>query len=122
MTNGVTAFGSLSFSFAIMGYVHMLGFALNQSWSGMISTLISSVVLMSTSTTAQERGGIFTFFFSDTDYLDGDWYSVVSAMTSLFCVNWWVFALVQDIPLQFCIEKSLPRIIGLFKCSHSMKA
>ena len=79
----------------------MLGFSLSQSWSGMISTLISSVVLMSTSTTAHECGGIFTFFFSDTDDLDDDWYSVVSAMTSLFFVNWWVFALVQDIPMQF---------------------
>ena len=67
----------------------------------MISTLISSVVLMSTSTAAQEHGGIFTFFFSDTDDLDGDWYSVVSAITSLFCVNWRVFALVHDIPMQF---------------------
>ena len=84
-----------------MGYVHLLGFALNQSWSGMISTLISSVVLMSTSTTAQDHGGIFTFFFNETDDLDGDWYSVVSAMTSLFGVNWWVFALVHDIPMQF---------------------
>ena len=64
-------FCSLSFKSAIMGYVHMLGFALNQSWSGMTSTLISSVVLMSTSTTAQDRGGTFTFFFSDTDNLDG---------------------------------------------------
>ena len=121
MTNGITAFGSLSFRSAIMGYVQMLGFALYQSWSGMISTLISSVMLMSTSTTAQEHGGIFMFFFSDTDDLDGDWYSLVSAMTSLFCVNWWIFALVHNIPMQFCFEKSLPRIIGLFKCSHTMK-
>ena len=86
----------------------------------MILTLISSVVLMSTSTTVQEHGGIFTFFFSDTDDLAGDWYSSVSAMTSLFCVSWWVFVLVHDIPMQFWIEKSLPRIIGLFKCSHTM--
>ena len=35
MTNGVMVFGSLSFRSAIMGYVHMLGFALNHSWSGM---------------------------------------------------------------------------------------
>ena len=55
------------------------------------------------STTVHKCGGIFTFFFSDTDDLDGDWYSV-SAMTSLFCVNWQVFALVHDIPMQFCIE------------------
>ena len=54
-----------------MGYVHMLGFALNHSWSGMSSTLIFSVVLMSTSTTAQDHGGILMFFFSDTDALDG---------------------------------------------------
>ena len=79
----------------------MLGLALNHSWSGMISTLISSVVLMSTSTTVQECGGIFMFFFSDTAALDGDWYSSVSAMTSLFCVSWWVFDLVHDIPMQF---------------------
>ena len=62
MTNSVTVFGTLSFRSAIMGYVQMLGFALSQSWSQMISTLISSVVLMSTSTTAHECGGIFTFF------------------------------------------------------------
>ena len=72
MTNSVTMFGTLSLRSAIMGYVHMLAFALNQSWSGMISTLVSSMLLMSTSTTAHERGGIFTFFFSDTDDLDGD--------------------------------------------------
>ena len=58
--------------------------------------------------------------FSETDDIDGVWYSAVSAMTSLFCVNWWVFALVHDIPMQFWIEKSLPKIIGLFKCSHTM--
>ena len=29
MMNGVTVFGSLSYRSAIMGYVHMLGFALN---------------------------------------------------------------------------------------------
>ena len=74
-------FGSLSFRSAIMVYVHMLGFALNQSLSGMTLTLISSVVLMSTSTTAQDRGGTLMFFFSDTDDLDGVWYSAVSAMT-----------------------------------------
>ena len=120
MTKGVTLSGILSFRSAIMGHVQMLAFVLNQSWSGMISTLISSMVLMSTSTTVHERGGNFTFFFSDTDDLDGDWYSAVSAMTSLFCVNWRVFVLVHDIPMQFCIEKSLPKIIGLFKCSHTM--
>ena len=79
----------------------MLGFALNQSWSGMISILISSMVLMSISTTVHRHSGIFTFFCSDSDGLGGDWYSVVSAMTSLFCVNWQVFALVHDIPMQF---------------------
>ena len=73
------------------------------------------------STTAQEHGGIFTFFFSDTDDLDGDWYSVVPVITLLFCVNWQVFALVHDIPMQFWIEKSLPKIIDLFKCLHTMK-
>ena len=78
-----------------MGHVQMVGFALNQSSSGIISTLISSVVLMSTSTSAHECGGIFAFFFSETVELDGDWYSVVSAMTSLFCVNWHVFAFVH---------------------------
>ena len=96
MTNGVTVFSSLSFRSPIMGYVHMLGFAVSQSWSGMTSTL-----LMSTSTTMQGHGGTFTFFFSDTVDLDGVWYSAVSAMTSLFCVNWWVFVLVHDIPMQF---------------------
>ena len=75
---------------------------------------------MSTSTTAQDLGGILMFFFRDTDALDGVWYSAVSAMTSLFCVNWRVFAFVQEIPIQFCIEKSLPRIMGLFKCSQTM--
>ena len=120
MTNGVTVFGFLSFRSANMGYVHMLGFALNQSWSGMTSTLVSSIVLMSTSTTAKDHGGTFTFFFSDTDDLDGIWYSAVSAKTSLFYVNWWVFVLVHDIPMQFWIEKSLPKIMGLFKCSHTM--
>ena len=54
-----------------MGYVHMLGFALNQSWSGMTLTLISSVVLMSTSTTAHDHSGTLMFFFKDTDDLDG---------------------------------------------------
>ena len=98
--NGVTVFGALSFRSAIMGYVHMLGFALNQSWSGMTSTLISSVVLMLTSTTVQDCGGTFMFFFSDTGDWDGVWYSVVSAITSLFCVNWWVFDFVHDIPMQ----------------------
>ena len=85
--NGVIVFGSLSFRSAIMGYVHMLGCALNQSWSGMTLTLIISVVLMSTSTTAQDRGGTLIFFFRETEDLDGFWYSVVSAMTSLFCVS-----------------------------------
>ena len=60
------------------------------------------------------------FFFRDTDALDDVWYSAVSAMTLLFCVNWWVLAFVQDILMQFCIEKSLPRIMGLFKCSQTM--
>ena len=120
ITNGVTMFGSLSFRSSIMGYVHMLGFALSQSWSGMTSTLISSVVLMPTCTTAQDHGGTFLFLFSDTDDLDGVWYSVVSAMTSLFCVNWQVFVLVHDIPMQFWIKKSLLRMMGLFRCSHTI--
>ena len=101
ITNSVTVFGPLSFRSAIMGYVHMLGFALSQSWSGMTSTLISLVVLMSTSTTVQDCGLTFMFFFSDTDDLDGVWYSAVSAMTLLFCVNWRVFDFVHDIPMQF---------------------
>ena len=84
LTNGVMVFCSLPFRSVIMGYVRMLGFALNQSWSGMISTLVSSVVLMSTSTTAQDLGGTLMFLFSDTDDLEGVWYSVVSAMTLLF--------------------------------------
>ena len=75
---------------------------------------------MSTSTTAQDRGGIFMFFFSDTDALDGVWYSAVSAMTSLFCINCQVFVFVKEIPIQFWIEKSLPRIMGLFMCLHTM--
>ena len=54
-----------------MGYVHMLGFALNQSWSGMTSTLVFSVVLMSTSTTAQDRGGTLMLFFREAEDLDG---------------------------------------------------
>ena len=116
--NGVTMFGSLSFRSANMGHVHTLGFA--QSWSGMTSTLISSVVLMSMSTTVQDCGGTFMFFFSDTDDQNGVWYSAVSAITSLFCVSWQVFDLVHDIPMQFWIEKSLPRIMGLLKCSHTM--
>ena len=120
MTNCVTVFGSLFFRSAVMGYVHMLGFALSQSWSGITSTLISSIILMSMSTTAQDRGGTFMFLFSDTDNLDGVWYSVVSAMTSLFCVNWQIFALVHDIPMQFWNEKSLPRIMGLFRCSDTI--
>ena len=120
MMNSVTVFSSLSFRSAIMGYVHMLGFALNQSWSGMTSTLISSVVLMCMSATVQDCGGTFLFFFSDTNDLDGDCYSAVSAINSLFCVNWWVFTLVHDIPMQFWIEKSLPRIIGLFKGLHTI--
>ena len=103
-----------------MGYVHMLGFALSQSWSGMTSTLVCSVVLMSTSTTAQDHSGTFMFLFSDTDDLEGVWYSVVSAITLLFCVSWWVLALVHDIPIQFWIEKSLLRIMGLLRCSHTM--
>ena len=86
----------------------------------MTSTLIFSVVLMSTSTTAQDRGGILMFFFSDMDVLEGVWYSAVSAMTLLFCVNWRVFVFVHEIPIQFWIEKSLPRIMGLFRCSHTM--
>ena len=67
MTNGVTVSSFLSYRSAIMGYVHMLGFALSRSWSGVTSTLISLVVLMSISTTAQDRGGTFMFLFSDTD-------------------------------------------------------
>ena len=67
----------------------------------MTSTLIFSVVLKSTSTTAQDCGGILMFFFSDTDALDGVWYSAVSAMTSLFCVSWRVFVFVHEIPMQF---------------------
>ena len=87
----------------------------------MTSTLISSVLLMSTSTTAHDRGGTLMFLFKDTEALAGDWYSDVSAMTSLFCVSWRVFDFVQEMPIQFCIEKSLPRIMGLFKCSHMIK-
>ena len=83
-----------------MGYVQMLGFALSQSSSGMTLTLISSVLLMSMSTTAQEWGGIFAFLFSETVALDAGWYSSVSAMTSLFCVNWHVFDFVQEISMQ----------------------
>ena len=98
----------------------MLGFALSHNWSGMTSTLTFSVVLMSTSTTAQDHGGTLTFFFSGTDALDGVWYSVVSAMTSLFCVNMREFVFVHEIPIQFWIAKSLPRIMGLFRCSHTM--
>ena len=79
----------------------MLGFALNQSWSGMTSTLISSMVLMSMSTTVQDRGGTLMFVFSDTDDFYGVRYSVVSAITSLFCVNWQVFDFVQGISMQF---------------------
>ena len=71
---------------------------------------------MSTSTTAQDLDGILMFFFRETDALEGVWYSAVSVITLLFCVNWHVFAFVQEILMQFCIEKSLPRIIGLFKC------
>ena len=99
----------------------MLGFALSQSWSGMTSTLISS-------------SGVDVYIY----YCTGSWWyslhsfsvtlmiwmvfgtPVVSAITSLFCVNWWVFVLVHDIPMQFWIEKSLPKIMGLFKCSHTM--
>ena len=68
---------------------------------------------MSTSTTLQNCGGIMMFFFSDTDALEGVWYSAVSAMTSLFCFNWRVFVFVHEIPIQFWIEKSLPKIMGL---------
>ena len=46
----------------------------------MTSTLIFSVVLMSTSTTAQDHGGIFMFFFSDTDALDGVCATVLSLL------------------------------------------
>ena len=120
MMNGVVASGSLSLRSAIMGYVHMLGFALNHSWSGMTSTLMFSVLLMSTSTTAQDRGGTLMFLYKDTKALDGNWYSAVSAMTSLFCVSWRVFAFVHEMPMQFWIEKSLPKMMGLFKCSHTM--
>ena len=76
---------------------------------------------MSTSTTAQDRGGTLMFLLSDTEALNADWYSAVSAMTSLFCVSWRVYDFVQEMPMQFCIEKSLPKIIGLFKCSHTIK-
>ena len=103
-----------------MGYVHMFRFALSYNWSWVTSTLIFSVVLMSTSTNVQDRGGTLMFFFSDTDALDGVWYSAVSAMTSLFCVNLRVFVFVHVIPMQFWIEKSLPRIMGLFRCYHTM--
>ena len=75
---------------------------------------------MSTSTTVQDRGGILMFFFSDTDALEGVWYSAVSAITSLFCVNWQVFVFVHEIPIQILTEKSLLRIMGLFRCSHTM--
>ena len=117
MTNGVMVFCSLSFRSAITGYVHTLGFALSQSWSGMTLTLVSSVVLMSTSTTAQDYGGTLMFLFSDTNDLKGVWYSVVSAMTSLFCVSWRVLALVHEIPIQFWIENhgSL-KMIAYYKC------
>ena len=56
---------------------------------------------MSMSTTVHDRGGIFMFFFSDADDLDGVWYSAVSAITSLFCVSWRVLDFVHDIPMQF---------------------
>ena len=103
MTNGVTVFCSLSFRSAIMGICGICwGFALSQSWARMTSTLVSSVVLMSTSTTAQDRGGTLMLLFSDTDDLESVWYSVVSAMTSLFCVSWQVLGFwVHDIPIQF---------------------
>ena len=77
----------LSWGFSLSSFsLQILGFALSQSSSGVISTLISSVVLISTSTTGHKRGGIFAFFFSKTVNLDTGWYSLVSAMTSLFCV------------------------------------
>ena len=73
----------------------MFGFALNHNWSGVISILIFPVVLMSTSTTVQDRGGTLMFLFSDTDALDGVWYSALSAMTSLFSVYLRVFVFVH---------------------------
>ena len=60
------------------------------------------------------------FFFSDVDALEGVSNSAVSAMALLFCVNWRVFVFVNEIPIQFWIEKSLPKIMGLFRCSHTM--
>ena len=98
----------------------MFGFALSHNWSGVTSTLIFSVVLMSTSTTVQDRGGTLMFFFNDTDALDGVWYSAVSAVTLLFCVNMREFVFVYEIPMKVWIVKSLPRIMGLFRCSHTM--
>ena len=86
----------------------------------MTSTLASAVLLMSTSTTAQEQGGFFALFFSDTVALDPAWYSSVSAMTSLFCVSWHVFAFVQEMPMHFWMEKSLPNIMGHLRCLHTM--
>ena len=72
MTNGVVVFGSLPFRSAITGYVQMLGCALNHSWSGMTSTLMFSVLLISMSTTAKDHGGTLMFLFRDTEALDGD--------------------------------------------------
>ena len=76
---------------------------------------------MSTSTTAHDRGGTLMILFKETEAMAVDWYSAVSAMTSLFCVSWRVFDFVQDMPMQFFIEKSLPKIIGLLRCSHTIK-
>ena len=70
---------------------------------------------MSTSTTAHDRGGTLMFLFKETEAMTVDWYSAVSAMTSLFCVSWRVFDFVQDMPMQFFIEKSLPRINRSFE-------
>ena len=73
------------------------------------------------STTAHDSGGTLMFLFKETEAMAVDWYSAVSAMTSLFCVSWRVFDFVQDMPMQFFIEKSLPRIIGLLRCLHTIK-
>ena len=59
---------------------------------------------MSTSTTAHDHGGTLMFLFKDTEAMAVDWYSDVSAMTSLFFVSWHVFDFVQDMPMHFLLR------------------
>ena len=119
MTNGVTVSSLFSDKSAWSVYMYMLGCLDKQRLSGTIFILSFSSVLMLTSTTAQLLGGNLVVFFRYTAAFVLGLSSFVSAIFLKPLCNILVFSGVQYIPMQYLLAKSLPKITGLFKFSHT---